>query len=132
MLVHHDPTHRIRVEPDASGFAVAAILTELCEDDGLWHPVAFWSHKMNDAETQYRTHNREMLAIYAAFKQWWCYLEGSRFPIVILSDHANLQYFMMTKELSRRQAQWAEELSAYDFIIQHCAGKNNPADAPSH
>ncbi len=130
MLVHHDPSRRIRIEPDASGFAIAAILSELC-DDGLWHPVAYMSRKMLDAETRYEIHDGEMLAIYAAFQEWRRYLEGSRYPIVVLSDHANLRYFMTTKALTRRQARWAEMLAVYDFVIEHRPGKSNPADAPS-
>lgn len=37
---------------------------------------------------------------------------------------------MTTKELNRGQARWAEQLSAFDFQIEHRPG-NNPADAPS-
>ena len=33
--------------------------------------------------------------------------------------------------LSRRQARWAEILSAYDFTIEHLEGTKNPADGPS-
>jgi hypothetical protein len=49
----------------------------------------------------------------------------------MLSDHANLAYFMTTKGLTRRQARWAEKLAVFDFIILHCSGKSNPADASS-
>jgi hypothetical protein len=39
---------------------------------------------------------------------------------------------MTTKELNARQARWAEELSAYDFKIEHVDGKENViADALS-
>ena len=32
---------------------------------------------------------------------------------------------MTTKKLNEQQAQWAEILTEYDFIIQHCKEKNN-------
>jgi hypothetical protein len=131
ILRHFDPALRIRIEADASGFAIAAILTQLQEDDKQWHPVAYWSRKMQPAELNYETHDSELLAIVEAFKQWRHYLEGSRYPVVVLSDHANLRPFMTTKELSRRQARWAVQLSAFDFNIEHRPGKQNPADAPS-
>ena len=102
VLRHFNPALKIRVEPDASGCAVAAILTQLQEDDGQWHPVAYWSRKMQPAELNYETHDAELLAIVEAFKQWRHYLEGSRYPVTVLSDHANLRAFMTTKELSRR------------------------------
>ncbi|EDN10041.1 hypothetical protein HCAG_05844 [Histoplasma mississippiense (nom. inval.)] len=130
LLAHFDPARRIQIEPDASTFAVAAILSQL-QDDGHWHPVAFWSRKLIDAETRYDTHDKELLAIVAAFKNWRHYLEGSQYPIQVWSDHANLQYFMTTKELNRRQARWAEALSAYDFVLLHRPGSKNPADGPS-
>jgi hypothetical protein len=37
---------------------------------------------------------------------------------------------MTTKELNVRQARWAEELSSYNFVIEHIKGKENKmADA---
>ena len=38
---------------------------------------------------------------------------------------------MNVKSLNERQAKWAVKLAAYDFVILHCSGKNNSADAPS-
>ena len=38
---------------------------------------------------------------------------------------------MGVKQLNGRQARWATFLAAFDFVIEHRAGKTNPADAPS-
>jgi hypothetical protein len=38
---------------------------------------------------------------------------------------------MITKTLNRRQARWAIELAAFDFVIIYRRGKDNPADGPS-
>jgi hypothetical protein len=38
---------------------------------------------------------------------------------------------METTTLTRRQARWAQALSAYDFTISYRTGKTNPADGPS-
>lgn len=130
MLVHFDPNRKIRIETDASDFAVAAILSQP-DNDGAWHPVAFWSRKMIPAECNYETHDQELLGIVEAFKQWRHYADGSRFPIEVLTDHNNLRGFMQVKHLNGRQARWAIYLAAYDFEIKHQPGKNNPADAPS-
>jgi hypothetical protein len=64
-------------------------------------------------------------------KQWRHHLEGARYKILIQCDHKNLVYFQTTKVLSRRQARWAEILSAYDCTIEHLDGTKNPADGPS-
>jgi hypothetical protein len=121
---------KLRMECDASDYAASAILSQLCSD-GQWHPIAFWSRKLDETEIRYETHDKELLAIVAAFKHWRHYLEGSTHPIKVRTDHLNLRPFMTTKELTRRQARWAETLAAYDFVIEHCPGRSNPADAPS-
>jgi hypothetical protein len=131
VLIHFDPVRRIRVETDASAFAAAAILSQLVEETGQWHPVAFWSRKFIPAERNYETHDQELLAIVAAFKHWRHYLEGSTQPIEVITDHHNLVGFTKIKQLNGRQARWAMTLSTYDFTITHRAGKLNPADAPS-
>ena len=45
---------------------------------------------MTDIETCYEAYNRELLAIVEVFKHWQHYLEGSRYPVIVKSDHANL------------------------------------------
>ena len=102
VLAHFDPHKCIHLETDASKFAIAAILSQLQE--GQWHPVAFWSRKLIPAETRYKTHDQELLAIVAVFKQWQHYLEGSTHTIEVLTDHNNLVAFQNVKSLNGRQA----------------------------
>ncbi|PQM43474.1 hypothetical protein VC83_09660 [Pseudogymnoascus destructans] len=135
MLVHFDPSCKIRLETDSSGFGLAGNLSQYVEETperrGGWHPVAFFSKKLEPAELNYEVHDQELLAIVRSFEQWRHYLEGSQHPIEVLTDHNNLKYFMETTALTRRQARWAQALSAYDFQISYRAGKTNPADGPS-
>ena len=130
LLRHFNPSRKLRLETDASEFAIAGILSQP-DDEGNYRPIAFWSRKMIPAEQNYEVHDQELLAIVAAFKQWRHYLEGSAAPVEVLTDHNNLRGFMKQKELSPRQARWALKLAAFDFEIFHRAGKTNPADAPS-
>ena len=117
VLKHYEPERRLRIESDASNFAVAAILSQLFEAE--WHPIAFWSRKMIPAECNYETHDQELLAIVGAFKQWRHYLEGAAHPIQVLTDHANLKGFTDVKQLNGRQARWATFLAPFDFTIEH-------------
>ena len=64
-------------------------------------------------------------------KQCRHYFEGANHKVLIQCDNKNLEYFQTSKVLSRRQARWAEILSAYDFVIEHLEGSKNPADGPS-
>ena len=129
ILKHFDPALPIRLHTDASGFAISGIISQL--HGSIWHPVAFFSRKCIPAECNYGIPDLEMLAIVESMRHWRHYLEGSRHPIQVLSDHKNLTTFMTTKVLNRRQARWAELLASYDFVLLHTPGKKNPADGPS-
>jgi transposase InsO family protein len=130
LLRHFNPALPTRLQTDASGYAIAGIISQL-SDDTEWHPIAYWSRKLDKAERNYETHDAELLAIVECFRIWRHFLEGNPQPITVLSDHANLKWFMTTKSLTKRQARWAEKLAEFDFHIEHCPGKQNPADAPS-
>ena len=138
ILQHFDPKYHIQIEIDALGYAIGGVLSQLASgtsldgvvtktDLGQWHPVAFFSRKMIPAETQYETHDGELLAIVEAFKTWRHYLEGCKDEVFVLTDSNNLRYFMNTKSLSFRQVRWAQELSRYHFQIDYCQGKANAA-----
>ena len=87
---------------------------------------------MIPAETRYKTHNAELLAIVEAFKTWRHYLKGCKHEVLVLTDYNNLRRFMDTKSLSSRQVRWAQELSRYHFRIDYRQGKaNGAADALS-
>lgn len=129
LLRHFDESLPIRLESDASGFASAAIISQL--HNQAWHPIAFWSKKFIEAEKNYQVHDQELLAIVLAVKHWRHYLEGCHHPFEIFTDHQNLQGFMKVKSLNGRQARWAIELAPYDFTIKHRPGSTNPADGPS-
>jgi hypothetical protein len=62
---------------------------------------------MDKAKINYEIHDKEMLAIVSAFKEWRRYLEGAAHPISVFTDHKKLEYFTTTKILNRRQACWA-------------------------
>ena len=65
VLAIYDPNRKTRIEVDASGFATSAVLSQEGED-GKFHPIAFHSESMSDAERNYEIYNKEMLAIIRA------------------------------------------------------------------
>ena len=71
------------------------------------HPVAFYSRKLNNAERNYEIHDKKLLTILEAFKEWKHYLVGSDKAITVYTDHQNLQNFLTTKVWNRRQVSWA-------------------------
>ena len=50
-----------RVESDASDFAVRVILSQ--KQKGKWHPIAYFSQSMSQAECNYTIYDKEMLVI---------------------------------------------------------------------
>jgi hypothetical protein len=65
---------------------------------------------MNLAKYNYLIYNKELLAIIQAFEEYKAELKGLANPIQVYSDYKALKYFMTTKNLSARQARWAELL----------------------
>ena len=101
------------VETDALDCALVAILSAY-DAEGALHPITFHSQTFTGPELNYNVHNKELLAIFEAFKRWRHYLEGSAKPIDIVTDHKNLEYFSMTKGLTQHQARWSEFLSQFN------------------
>ena len=62
MLAALDLDKKIRMEVDASDYAIGGVLSMECED-GLWRPVAFLSKSLNKMEKNYEIHDKEMLVI---------------------------------------------------------------------
>ena len=122
VLTNWVPNKPIIVENDASDYALGAILS-IQTDSGEIHPVAFHSHTFSAPELNYDTHDKELLAIFEAFRVWRHFLEGSGTPIDVVMDHKNLEYFSTTKVLTCHQARWSEYLSQFNLIICFCPGK---------
>jgi len=57
------------VETDASDYTLAAILSIITKDNKI-HPVAFYSRTFSTPELNYDIHDKELLAIFEAFKIW--------------------------------------------------------------
>ena len=72
---------------------------------------------MNPSELNYNTHDKELLAVYGAFRIGRHYLKGSATLVDVVTDHKNLEYFCTTRLLTQRQVHWSEFLSQFNLII---------------
>jgi hypothetical protein len=120
------------METDASDYVSASMLSQY-DDDGILHPVAFFSKKHSPAECNYEIYDKELMAIVQAFEEWRPELEGALHLIQVLSNHKNLEYFMSTKLLNCYQTCWAKYLSHFNFKIVYYPGKaSGKPDALTH
>ena len=110
------------METDASDYALVAILSAY-DTEGALHPITFHSHTFTGPELNYDVHDKELSAIFEAFKRWRHYLEGLAKPIDVVTNHKNLEYFSMTKLLTQHQARWSEFLSQFNLTIRFRPGK---------
>ena len=121
--------NKIFLTTDASDRATGAVLSF----GPTWEtarPVAFDSKGLKDAELNYPTHEKELLAILRGIRKWKVDLLGS--PFLVYTDHKTLLNFHTQKDMSRRQARWMEELSIYDCKFVYVKGSDNTvADALS-
>ena len=126
ILRYFDFDKQAVLETDASDFAIGAVLSQF-DDDGILHPVAFFSRQLLAAEINYDTYDKELLAIVEAFSHWRHYLmpASPEHPTLVFSDHDNLTRFTSTQQLSRRQYRWSQKLAEFHFRIYHRPGKRN-------
>ena len=69
ILTHWVPDAPFVVETDASDYAVAGILSIISANSKL-RPITYYSWTLSAPELNYGTHDKELLAIFEAFKHW--------------------------------------------------------------
>lgn len=97
------------------------------DKEGKLHPVAFSSKTLVPAEQNYDIYDKELLALVWALLEWRAYLEGNPHIIEVTTDHKNLEWFLKTKELTRRQARgpknWRDSTSLSNTNLEYTIGQ---------
>ena len=124
ILAHFDSDFKCVLKTDLSDHALESVLLEYDENDIL-HSVTYFSQKLNITESNYEIYNKELLTIIQCFEQWQSELKESAFLIQVLINHKNLQYFMITKQLTHWQTWWAEYMSWFNFKIMYQSDNQN-------
>ena len=119
------------LQVDASAYATGAILTQ--QDEQKKHrAIAFFSKTFNEVERNYDIHDRKLVAVYRGLTHWRHLLLSSPFPVTVLTDHKNLEYYKEPHHINWRIARYVQQLANYNFILKHIPGEQNKADALSH
>lgn len=121
ILSIYSPKRVTELHCDGSSIGFGAALMQK-QDDGRFHPVAYFSKTTSVPESRYHSFELEALAIIYALRRFRVYLEGIHFKII--SDCNSLAMTLEKKQVNPRIARWALELENYNYIIQHRAGSS--------
>jgi len=129
ILAYPDLTKPFILQTDASNEAVGAVLAQK-DEHGREHPIAYISRSLTNPERNYSTTEKECLALLHACQTFRHYLYGSE--VVVVTDHAPLQWLQNNKDTSSRLIRWSLKLQDLNMKIQYKPGKSHSnADAMS-
>nr|GFA23312.1 reverse transcriptase domain-containing protein [Tanacetum cinerariifolium] len=108
---------------DASDYAVGVVLGQRIEN--YFRPIHYASKTMNQAEANYTTTEKEMLAVVYAFEKFRSYLIINK--SIVYTDHSALKYLFAKKDAKERLLRWILLLQEFDFKVIDTRGAENYA-----
>ena len=123
LLSYPEINSEMALKVDASSIGIGAALEQ--KTSVGWKPISFFSRKLSQAEQNYSTYDRELLAAYAGVKYFRYMLEGRNFTIY--TDHKPLIFAFKQKpeRASPRQIRHLDFISQFTTDIQHVSGCEN-------
>nr|KYP32755.1 Retrovirus-related Pol polyprotein from transposon 17.6 [Cajanus cajan]KYP32757.1 Retrovirus-related Pol polyprotein from transposon 17.6 [Cajanus cajan] len=106
---------------DASDYAVGAVLRQ--RRTKIFHAIHYASKVLNEAQINYATTEKELLAIVFALEKFRSYLIGSK--VVVFTDHAAIKYLLTKLDSKPRLIRWILLLQEFDLEIKDKSGKEN-------
>ncbi|CAL1370582.1 unnamed protein product [Linum trigynum] len=103
---------------DASDYAVGAVLGQ--RRGRHFQPICYASKTLNDAQENYTTTEKELLAVIFAFDNFRTYLVLSK--VIVYTDHSTIRFLMSKADAKPRLIRWILLLQEFDVEIREKRG----------
>ena len=99
---------------DASDYAIGAVLGQ--RKDKKSHVIYYASKTLNEAQMNYFTTEKKLLAVVFSLDKFHSYILGSL--VVVFTDHAALKYLLSKKDAKPRLIKWILLLQEFNITIK--------------
>src|SRR5437588_1622036 len=134
VLVRPDPSRQFELKTDASLIGTGAILYQrdppITLPDGTQKPgprcpCSFHSQSFTSTEQNYPIYDREFLGVLRGLRCWSHLLKGTKIPVLVYTDHANLQYYREPRKIGPHIVGYIPEIAQYNIQLKYKPGATN-------
>lgn len=122
ILQHFNHERHVVIGADVTEYVSTRVSFQY-HNEGVLHYVAYYFKKQTPAEWNYDIYHHHLVAMIEALEERTPECEGATHPFQLLTDHRNLQYFMIKLLLNPSEAHWSMFLTRFENQIIYRAGK---------
>lgn len=122
ILTHPNFNKQFILSTDSSDNALGASLGQK-DENGIIHPIAYFSKKLNDTQLRYTIMEKELMSIVEALKSFKYYLYGREF--IIRCDNASITKLKKLENPGNRVTRWFTFLSEFNYKFELIKSEDN-------